>query len=124
MFQNLTGALTLFADGGPDAAKDSDPFHGYGLMIMMGLVFMVFYFVMIRPQKREQSKRAEMLAAVKKNDRVVIAGGIYGTVTNVQREQDEVTVKVDETTNTKLRVTLGSIVRVVGEESSGDPAKS
>jgi len=63
-----------------------------------------------------------MLAAVKKNDRVVTIGGIYGVVTNVQREQDEVTIKVDEATNTKLRVTLGSIARIIGEESPSETA--
>ncbi len=64
-----------------------------------------------------------MLAAVKKNDRVVTAGGIYGVVTNVHQEADEVTVKVDEATNTKLRVTLSSIVRVLGDEPSDEAAK-
>ena len=64
-----------------------------------------------------------MLAAVKKNDRVVTAGGIYGVVTNVHQEADEVTVKVDEATNTKLRVTLSSIVRVLGSEQSDEAAK-
>jgi len=125
IFQNLTGAIALFAADPPAGAKDADPSGGLLQMLMpIALILVVFYFLMIRPQKREQSKRAEMLAAVKKNDRVVIAGGIYGTVANVQREQDEVTVKVDETTNTKLRVTLGSIVRVLGEESSSDSPKN
>ena len=59
-----------------------------------------------------------MLAAVKKNDRVITAGGIYGVVTNVHREADEVTIKVDEATNTKLRLTLSSIARVLGDEPS------
>ena len=63
-----------------------------------------------------------MLAAVKKNDRVITAGGIYGVVTNVHREADEVTVKVDEATNTKLRLTLSSITRVVGDEPSDETA--
>ena len=64
-----------------------------------------------------------MLAAVKKNDRVITAGGIYGVVTNVNAEADEVTVKVDETTNTKLRVTLSSVSRVLGDEASSDTPK-
>ncbi len=60
------------------------------------------------------------MAAVKKNDRVVTTGGIYGVVANVHAEADEVTVKVDETTNTKLRMTLGSIARVLGDEAADD----
>ena len=59
-----------------------------------------------------------MLSAVKKNDRVLTAGGIYGVVAAVNRESDEVTIKVDETSNTKLRMTLSSIARVIGDDSS------
>ena len=58
-----------------------------------------------------------MLGALKKNDRVVTVGGIYGWVTNVHREADEVTIRVDEATNTKLRITLGSVARVLGAEA-------
>jgi preprotein translocase subunit YajC len=65
-----------------------------------------------------------MLKTIKKNDRVITVGGIYGVVANVHREVDEVTIKVDESTNTKLRMTLGSISRVLGEgPSTEQPAK-
>jgi preprotein translocase subunit YajC len=80
-------------------------------------ILVIFWFLLIRPQQREQSKRQQMLAAVKKNDRVITAGGVYGVVTNIHREADEVTIKVDEATNTKLRVTLGSITRVLGSDT-------
>ena len=85
---------------------------------------MLFYFLMIRPQRREQSRRVQMLGGVKKNDRVVTIGGVYGVVANVNREADEVTLKVDETTNTKLRITLSSIARVLGDEPSDEPVKN
>ncbi len=81
-------------------------------LLVMGLLF---YWLLIRPQKREQARRQSMLAAVKKNDRVLTNGGIYGVVTNVHREADEITVKVDEATNTKLRMTIGSIAQVLGD---------
>jgi len=84
------------------------------------MIGLVFYFLMIRPQKREQQTRAEMLTALKKNDRVVTVGGIYGVVASVQADADEVTLKIDENTNTKLRVTLSSIARVVGDEPDAD----
>ena len=83
----------------------------------------MFYFVVMRPQQREQARRQAMLAAVKKNDRVLTTGGIYGVVTNVHREADEVTIKVDEATNTKLRVTLSSVARVLGDEPSDESGK-
>jgi preprotein translocase subunit YajC len=79
---------------------------------------LLFYYMLIRPQRKEQSKRLDMLSNVKKNDRVVTIGGIYGVVMNVYREADEVTLKVDESNNTKLRVTLSSIARVLSSEQS------
>jgi len=87
-------------------------------------IILLFYWFLIRPQRREQSTRMGMLAALKKNDRVLTVGGVYGVVVNVHREADEVTIKVDETTNTKLCVTLGSITRVLGGKTSEDsPSK-
>ena len=65
-------------------------------------------------------QRVAMLGAIKKNDRVVTAGGIYGIVASVNREADEVVVKVDETTNTKLRMTLSSVTRVLGDAPSDE----
>ena len=51
---------------------------------------------------------------------MVTIGGIYGVVVNVQREQDEVTIKVDESTNAKLRVTINAIARVVTAAEPND----
>ena len=94
--------------------------HGWeSLLLPMLAIGFLFYFLLIRPQRQEQRRRKEMLGGVKKNDRVVTIGGIYGVVTNVHKEADEVTIKVDETTNTKLRVTLASIARIMGDEPSG-----
>lgn len=87
-------------------------------LLPFALIGVLFYYMLIRPQRREQSKRQDMLSNVKKNDRVVTIGGIYGVVMNVHREADEITIKVDEATNTKLRVTLGSIARVISAESA------
>jgi len=84
------------------------------------LIFVLLYFMILRPQKREKQTRLDMLNNLKKNDRVITAGGIYGVVTNVRTDNDEVTIKVDEATNSKLRLTLSSISRVVSAESSAE----
>ena len=90
------------------------------LLFLAPLIFL-FWLLLIRPQGREQARRRAMLGAVKPNDRVMTAGGIYGVVTNVHREADVVTIKVDETTNTKLRVSLAAIARVLAEEPPSEP---
>jgi preprotein translocase subunit YajC len=112
----LTTAVTLFAQN-PPAPEGGGPGGGglLGLLPYLLVMGLLFYWLLIRPQKREQARRQSMLAAVKKNDRVLTSGGIYGVVTNVHREADEITVKVDEATNTKLRMTLGSIAQVLGD---------
>lgn len=95
----------------------------FGLLLPLMAIFMLFWFLMIRPQQRERQRRDLMLGALKKNDRVVTIGGIYGVVTNVHREADEITLKVDEASNVKIRVTVGSIARVLSTDgSSGEPS--
>jgi preprotein translocase subunit YajC len=129
-FQLVT-QLALFAEKGaapaggapaPDAPGNPFGMLGGPLPLII-ILFVVFYFLIMRPQKREQSRRQEMLANVKKTDRVVTIGGIYGVVANVQRESDELTLVVDEATNTKLRVTLSSVARVVGDGSAAENDK-
>lgn len=115
-------SLMLFADGGNGGGNPpADSGGGVNLFIQI-LPFLaiglLFYFMLIRPQRKEQSRRQDMLTNVKKNDRVVTIGGIYGVVMNVHREADEVSLKVDEATNTKLRITLSSIARVISGESA------
>ncbi len=112
----LAGAVALFAEEAPPEGGGASSL--LPSLLPFVAIFVLFYFLLIRPQRREQSRRQSMLADIKKNDRVVTAAGIYGVVTNVRREADEVTLKVDEATNTKLRVTLSSIARVLGDEPS------
>ena len=83
---------------------------------MLVAMFLLFYVLLIRPQRKEQKVRQAMLDNLKKNDRVVTIGGIYGTVTSVRKEADEVTIKVDDTT--KLKVTVSAVSRVLGAETA------
>ncbi len=115
----MTVDFTLLTNLPLFAEQEPNRFSFISLLPFLAIGFL-FYFLLIRPQRKEQARRQAMLAAVKKNDRVITAGGIYGVVTNVHAEADEVTVKVDEATNTKLRVTLSSITRVLGDEASDE----
>jgi preprotein translocase subunit YajC len=99
-------------------------FGGFGMLPSLLLIGLAFYFLLIRPQQRQQRDHKRLLSNLKKNDRVVTVGGIYGVVTNVRNDADEVTIKVDEASNTKLRITLASIARVLREaEGEETPAK-
>ena len=114
---NLWAHIVLLSqqDGGPEPGG---MFSTKWILTFWLPVGFLFYFLLIRPQGREKASRQNLLDSLKKNDRVVTIGGIYGVVANVQRDSDEVTIKVDEATNTKLRVTRSSIARVLADEAS------
>jgi preprotein translocase subunit YajC len=92
----------------------------FQLMTLFLPLILLFYFLILRPERRKQADHKSLLAALKKNDRVVTIGGIYGIVANVQPDADRVTLKIDETTNTKIDVTFSSIARVVAAEPEAD----
>jgi preprotein translocase subunit YajC len=110
------------AEGGGAAGPGGGPgAGGFGaLLLPFALIFVLFYFLILRPEKRKQSEHKQLLEAIKKNDRVVTIGGIYGVVTNVLRDEDRVTVRIDEANNTKIDVTFSAIGRVLGEEPEAE----
>jgi preprotein translocase subunit YajC len=83
-------------------------------MMQMVAIFAIFYFLLIRPQRKEQERHRNMISELKKGDEVVTNGGIIGTVVHVQ--DDRLTIKTGE--NTRLVVERGRIARVVtGQET-------
>jgi preprotein translocase subunit YajC len=76
--------------------------------------------MMARPKNKAQAKTSDLLANLKKNDKVVTAGGILGTVVNHRSDAEYVTLRVDEATNSKMQVLAKSIVRVVSDEDAAD----
>ena len=101
------------------AAGEAGGAPSWAPLMLLGAMGVLFYFMMIRPQSRKQAQITTMLANLKKNDRIVTIGGIYGKVVNVQKDSDEVVINVDENTNTKLRISRGSIGRVLTDETAG-----
>lgn len=99
---------------------------GWIMMLTLWIpLILVFYLLLIRPERKERARRQAMLNALKKNDRVLTIGGIYGVVTNVHREANEVTLRVDDANNVRIRCTLNAIAQVLGEEqSTGDKEKT
>jgi len=83
-------------------------------------VMLVYFIMMARPKNKAQAKTSDLLANLKKNDKVVTAGGILGTVVNHRSDAEYVTLRVDEATNSKMQVLAKSIVRVVSDEDAAD----
>lgn len=72
---------------------------------MFALIFLVMYFLMIRPQRKQQKALDEMRKALTKGDKVITVGGIYGTIAEV----DETTVLIKVDGDVKLRVDKNSV---------------
>ncbi len=77
-------------------------------LIMIALIFVVFYFLLIRPQKKAQDEHNKMVASLKKNDEVITSGGIHGTIANVK--DHTITLKVDD--NVKIEVQKSSVTSI------------
>ena len=88
---------------------------GSAFLVPMVLIGILFYVMILRPESKKRAEHAKMLESLKKHDRVVTAGGIYGTVANASKGED-VTILVDESSNTRLRILRSSISRVISTE--------
>lgn len=66
----------------------------FTMLLPLVLLFAIMYFLMIRPQQKADKKKREMLNAMKKDDNVVTIGGIYGTIVDINEEDDIVTIAV------------------------------
>ena len=78
-----------------------------GLM-PIAIIFVIFYFLLIRPQKKQQQEHAKMISALAKNDEVITVGGVYGTIVNIQ--DDVITLRIDD--NIKIKVQKSSVSKL------------
>ncbi len=83
------------------------------LFVQLGLIFMIFYWLLIRPQKKEKDRHKAMIDTLKKGDEIVTVGGIIGKI--VHLDDERLTVKTAE--NTRLLVERGKVGRAVADES-------
>ena len=108
---NVTEVVTENAAGVADAMNDAAqaPQQGSGwtMWIMLGLIFVVMYFFMIRPQKKQQKEMQRFRDSLAKGDKVVTIGGIFGTVTEIK--EDSVLIEVDN--GVKIRVSKQALVK-------------
>ena len=94
---------------------------GFDLISLMPLllIFVVFYFLLIRPQQKKMKAHRDMVGALKRGDRVLTAGGIIGTVVKVE---DDNTLLVDIAKDVRVRVARSTISEVLTKPQAGAPA--
>ncbi len=79
-------------------------------LIMFGLIFVIFYFMILRPQQKRQKERKILLESVKKGDKIVTAGGVHAKVVGV--EDKTLLIEIAENVKIKIdRTSIGSVVK-------------
>lgn len=117
--------LALLQDAAPAPAGTGTPEGpaapgGFGMQFVPILIILgIFYLLLIRPERKKQKTRAAMLAAMKKGDRVMTTGGLYGTVAQVA--DDAVTLQVAD--GVRLRFNRAAIQTIETDETAkADPS--
>ncbi|MDD5109102.1 MAG: preprotein translocase subunit YajC [Candidatus Omnitrophica bacterium] len=77
-------------------------------LMPLALIFIIFYFLLIRPQKQKEKEHQKMLLGINKNDEIVTLGGIHGTVVNVKDKT--LTLRIDE--NVKMEIEKNSVAYI------------
>jgi preprotein translocase subunit YajC len=92
------------------AADMSSAISSFGLPVLM---IVVFYFLLIRPQQKREKEKKKQLSAMEKGDRVLTAGGIYGTIIGVKHEENLAIVKIAD--DVKVEVAISTLNGVINK---------
>jgi preprotein translocase subunit YajC len=88
-------------------------------LIMLLLIFVIMYFLLIRPQQKKVKEHTAMLAALRRGDQIITQGGVVGKIVKVKDDANEVEVEIAE--GVKVRVVKSTIATVMNKT---EPAKS
>ena len=98
----------VYAMGTNQGAQEAQG-GGFSVFIPLILMFIIFYFLLIRPQQKKVKQHKEMIASLRKGDRVVTAGGIHGTITSISDN----TVTLEIAPKVRIKIQKGSISYIV-----------
>ena len=116
----VNDAFLLFAEQPPQAP----PGPNYQFLLLLGCAVVFMFFIMSLPQKRERNRWNAMVEALKKNDRVLMSSGIIGKVHSVHKEKNEIIIKIDDDSNTKMTFSLMAVSRILDQQAKeGGPDK-
>ena len=92
---------------------------GFSGFIPLILMFVIFYFLLIRPQQKKTKEHRQMIASLKKGDRIVTSGGIHGRITGM----DDVTLTVEIADRVRVKVARGNVSAMAQGVAQSQPAK-
>ena len=105
----ILSAMPVLAEGAAATATEETAKKPFSPLILIGGIFVIMYFLMIRPQKKKQKEKAAMLSAVEPGDKIISIGGIYGEVKQVK--DNSVRVQIDD--RTRIELAKSSISTIV-----------
>ncbi len=82
---------------------------GLAQLFPLVLILLIFYFILIRPQQKQQKEYAKMLEGLKKNDQIVTLGGVHATIINIKEKT--FIIRVDD--NVRLEIDKSAVGRLV-----------
>ncbi len=121
LFLTIPLVFAQNAAGGAGAAPSASLLQFLPYIAIFGLYF---WFIMIRPQQKQEKARLAMIAGVKKNDKVLTTAGIYGTVVSVDSEQDRIMIRIDDDKGIRVAFSKGSIIRVLDSAQAKEKEKA
>lgn len=113
----LAQVLTPLAQAAENAPQAPHPLQ---YLMPAATIALLAWFLLFQPQRVKDRKYQQMLDTLKENDHVVTSGGIHGVVTLLQRDQNRVTLRIDDATGARLKVDLWAITRVVPKDKEND----
>lgn len=107
--------VTVVADPNDPAAETTQrgPLGG-NMLLWIVLMFVIMYFFILRGPRKQKQQRKQMVQSLQKNDKIQTIGGIIGTIVDVKG--DEITLKIDESNNTKIKIVSSAIGRNLSKD--------
>jgi preprotein translocase subunit YajC len=112
----IFGTLSFLAQG--TAQKPMGAANPLQMLLPFVLVFVIFYFLIIMPQRKKQKKHLELVDNLKAGDRIITTAGIFGTVMGVQK--DLIELKVSSNTNIKITKSAVGVIRGANDRLEGE----
>ena len=116
MMLSSTSQLALLAQ--EEAARELTPLQqilGNPLIPIVGLFFL-YYFIVLAPERRRKREETVMKSLLKKNDRIITIGGIHGTVVAAPADSNVITIRIDESGSTRVKINRSAIATIVSDK--------
>ncbi|MDX2176755.1 MAG: preprotein translocase subunit YajC [Candidatus Sumerlaeia bacterium] len=94
--------ILLIAQAAPTTGQQTPSLFGADTILFFLFIGVMFYFIILRPQKREMAERQAALESLKKGDAVVTTGGLHGTIAEIDKEVGTILLQVDRNTRLKF----------------------